>query len=195
MKAERKRGRTRTRTHSTLDHPHNIHRLCVTPLPQLEVQELVRLGGGQRGLLFREREHEERGALSLTFNFTFVGLGRAAVRHLFILTTHLLQQRKRRPSHLPPSHICTTSPLLQSQPLAALSNSHFTDRYRTSHSLAPSPLHAWSHTGACTPAPRRARPPPRGKWTLPCPSVCAAGVLYREEVGLAGVDSRGAGLR
>ena len=144
-------------------------------------------------MLVREREHEEGGAHFVFGLVPFVGLGRAAVRHLFVLTT-CLQQRKRRPSHLPPSNICTTPPLLQSRPLAAISNSHFTYRYRTSHSQAPSPPHARSHTGACTPAPRRARPPPRGKRTLPCPSVCAAGVLYEEGVRLAGVDGRGAGL-
>ena len=41
-----------------------------------------------------------------------------------------------------PFHICTTPPLLQSRPLAALSNSSFTYRYRTSHSpRSITPMH------------------------------------------------------
>ena len=81
VKAGRKREGRKEHAHSTLNHPHNIHRLCVTPLPQLEVQELVRLGGGQHGLLFRERQHEEGGApFVFDFEFSFRGFGKGSCR-------------------------------------------------------------------------------------------------------------------
>ena len=191
MKAGRKREGRQEHAHSTLDHPHKIQHLRVLPLPQLEVQELVRLGGDQRGLLVRDREHEEGGAPIVFGLFPFVGLGRAAVGHLFVLTTRLLQQRKQRPSHFPPStsaqpHLsCNPDPSQPSPtptdtvpPTAKLHHPPRTVPYRCMHTSTPPSM-----------------PTPRGKRTLPCPSVCAAGALYREEVGLAGVDSRGACLR
>ena len=101
-----------------------------------------------------------------------------------------LQKRKRRPSHLPPSHICTTPHLPQSRPLSPLSNSPFTYLYRTSHSPSPITPRGRSHTAAPRRARPRPRPPPRGERTLPCPSLCTAGVLYGEGVGLVGVDGR-----
>jgi hypothetical protein len=105
----------------------------------------------------------------------------------------LLRCRRRlsteevRPSHLPPStsaqpHFsCNADP---PQPSPTTPSPTYT---APPTPQAPSPPHARSHTGACTPA----RPPPRGERTLPCLSVCAAGVLYGEGVGLTGV---GAGL-
>ena len=81
VNAGRKKEGRKEHAHSTLNHPHNIHRLCVTPLPQLEVQELVRLGGGQCGLLFREREDEEGGArFVFDFEFSFRGFGKGSCR-------------------------------------------------------------------------------------------------------------------
>ena len=71
MKAGRKKEGRQEHAHSTLDHPHKIQRLRVIPLPQMEVQELVRLGGDQHGLLVREREHEGGGA---HFVFDFEGI-------------------------------------------------------------------------------------------------------------------------
>ena len=79
MKAGRKKGR-QEHSHSTLDHPHKIQHLRVIPLPQLEVQELVRLGGDQRGLLVHEREHED-GVAPFVFDLiSFRGFGKDSCR-------------------------------------------------------------------------------------------------------------------
>ena len=74
--------RRKEHAHITLD-PHKIHRLYVIPLPQLEVQEH---GGGQHGLLVREREPEEGGArFVFDFEFSFRRFGKV-IGHLFVLT-------------------------------------------------------------------------------------------------------------
>ena len=67
--------RRKEHAHITLD-PHRIHRLYVIPLPQLEVQEH---GGGQHGLLVRERENEEGGA-RFDFEFSFRRFGKGTYR-------------------------------------------------------------------------------------------------------------------
>ena len=190
LKAGRKKGRKkRTRT-STLDHPHKIQRLRVIPLPQMEVQELVRLGGNQRGLLVREREQEGGGA---HFDFDFEGISWSSPSPSS--SSSSCSTEEVRPSHLPPSP--SARPHLSRNP-------------DPSH---PSPTPP-SPTDTVPPTPQgpsppctipyrcvntstrraRPRPPPCGERTLPCPSVCAAGVLYGEWVGLAGVDGRGTGL-
>ena len=80
-------------------------------------------------------------ALSLTLNFPFVGLVRAAVGHLFVLTTRLPQQRKRRPSSVIPTPL---SPLqlplhlpVPHLPLPKLHHTPMHDPYRCVHTTTP----------------------------------------------------------
>ena len=115
---------------------------------------MVRLGGDQRSLLVREREHEGGGA---HFVFDFEGISSSSPSSSALSSLSFNRGSASIPSS--PFYICTTPLLLQCGPPSALSNYPFTYLYRTSHS--PSSItppctipYRCMHTGTPTPARR-----------------------------------------
>ena len=148
---------------SILDHLYKIPR-------QPEVQELVRLERGQRGLLVRECER-----VALDFIDFFLGVWEGSRRASPRLdsSSSPWSSLAEKSAHIPssPSPIRTTPPP-PSQLISALANSPFIPRYGSStptphqnpHAIphtAPAPEHVYSH-------------PPHGEWTPPCPSTPCA---------------------